>query len=208
MAQRKLGRTRRADRKSGIMRKACARPECQPEPYLQLKEGDRAMLKLRADDSLSRQTEPIPIKPQRSFQIVNTESNDRDSRLHIRTSAPFWHTKGKKFETGYVLEGKVSTFRGGPPRAAKLGSHYFAVSLGIPFKASSIISLGRLVNHVLDRFSTFAVLVGSFCTSVAHSLIPLRKASLKSLTWILMASDIFACFAISSSDAAIPEPQA
>ena len=48
------------------------------------------MLELRADDALRRQTEPIAIKLQRPFQIVNTERNDRDSRLHIRTSAPLW----------------------------------------------------------------------------------------------------------------------
>jgi hypothetical protein len=73
---------------------------------LKIKEGDGAMLELRADDSLRRQTESIAIKPQRALQIVNPESNDRDPRLHSRTSAPFW-----KWEIGYVSEGKVSTFK-------------------------------------------------------------------------------------------------
>jgi hypothetical protein len=52
------------------------------------------MLILRAHDSLRRQTEPIAIKPQRPFHIVNTEGNDRDPRLS-RTSAPLWCTGGR-----------------------------------------------------------------------------------------------------------------
>jgi len=54
-----------------------ATPDGQLQAALEIKEGDGAMLKLRADDSPRRQTEPIPIKRQRSLQIVNTESNDR-----------------------------------------------------------------------------------------------------------------------------------
>jgi hypothetical protein len=52
---------------------------------LKIKEGDGAMLKLRADDLPCRQTESIAIKPQRSLQIVNPESNHGDSWLHGRT---------------------------------------------------------------------------------------------------------------------------
>ena len=73
---------------------------------LKIKEGDGAILKLRADDPLRRQTKPITIKPQRSLQIVNTEGNNRDSWFHRRTSAPHW-----KWEIGYVLQRKVSTFK-------------------------------------------------------------------------------------------------
>lgn len=69
------------------------------------------MHKLRTDDALRRQTEPIAIKPQRSLQIVNTESNDRDPWFHSRTNAPLW-----KCEIGYVSKREVSTFRGAPPR--------------------------------------------------------------------------------------------
>ena len=72
------------------------------------------MLELPADDPLRRQIESIPIKRQRSLQIINTESNDRDPRLHSRTSAPFW-----KCEIGYVSEEKVSNLRGKTPRASK-----------------------------------------------------------------------------------------
>ena len=55
---------------------------------LQIKEGDGAMLKLRAHDSPRRQTEPIAIKPQRALQIVDSECNDRDPWLHSLKSDP------------------------------------------------------------------------------------------------------------------------
>jgi hypothetical protein len=86
---------------------------------LKIKERDCTVLKLRAHDALRRQTEPIAIKPQRALQIVDTESNDRDSRFHRRARAPLWRTKENKFPTGYVSERKVSRFRGGLPRVAK-----------------------------------------------------------------------------------------
>ena len=103
------------------MGERCAGPNGELQAILKIKEGDGAMLKLRADDPLRRQTEPIAIKPQRPFQIVNPERNNRDSWFHRRTSVPRCRTKDKKFPTGYGSERKVSTFRGGPPRAAKQG---------------------------------------------------------------------------------------
>jgi hypothetical protein len=64
------------------MRKACARPECQPEPYLQLKEGDRAMLELGSNDAVGLQSKAIAIERDRSFQVINTERNDRYTGVH------------------------------------------------------------------------------------------------------------------------------
>ena len=83
---------------------------------LKIEEGDGPMLELRANDSPRRQTESVTIKPQRSLQIIDPQRNDRDPRLHRLTSAPSW-----KCETGYDSDRKVSTFRGGTPRASKWG---------------------------------------------------------------------------------------
>jgi hypothetical protein len=77
------------------------------------------MLKLRADDPLRRQTESVSIKPQRSLQIVNAESNDGDSWLHGYISALFWRIEDKKCETGYDSVTKVPAFMGGPQHAAR-----------------------------------------------------------------------------------------
>ena len=106
VAERALSRASRAKWNFGFMGERCAGPNGELQAMLKIKEGDGAMLKLRADDPLRRQTEPIAIKPQRPLQIVDTESNDGDSRLHRRTSAPLW-----KCETGYVSEREVSTGR-------------------------------------------------------------------------------------------------
>lgn len=77
------------------MGEKCAGPNGELQAMLKIKEGDGAMLKLRADDPLRRQTEPIAIKPQRPFQIVDTERNNRDSWLHRRITAPLWRTEGR-----------------------------------------------------------------------------------------------------------------
>jgi hypothetical protein len=50
-----------------------------------------------------------PDRIQRSLQIVDTESNDRDPWLHRPTKTPRWRTMTKKFATGYVSQRKVST---------------------------------------------------------------------------------------------------
>src|SRR4029077_2805923 len=104
VAERTLSRASRAQRNFGFMGERCAGPNGELQTVLEIEEGDRAMLKLRADNSPRRQTESIPIEPQRPLQVVNTESNDRDPRLHSRTSAPLRCTRGKKLETGYFLE--------------------------------------------------------------------------------------------------------
>jgi hypothetical protein len=82
VAEGTLGRASRAKRNFGFMGERCAGPNGEFQAMLKIKEGDGAMLKLRADDPLRRQTESIPIKPQRSLQIVNTKRNDRDPWLH------------------------------------------------------------------------------------------------------------------------------
>ena len=55
---------------------------------LKIEESDRAMLKLRTDNALRRQTKPIAIKPQRAFEIVDTKSNEGDSWFHRWIGAP------------------------------------------------------------------------------------------------------------------------
>jgi hypothetical protein len=86
-----------------------ARPNGQFQAVLEIEKCNSAMFELRADDAPSRQTESIPIEFQRSLQIVDTESNDRDPWLHRPTKTPRWRTMTKKFATGYVSQRKVST---------------------------------------------------------------------------------------------------
>ena len=95
VTERALCRASRTKRNFGFMGERCTGANGEFQAMLKIKEGDGAMLILRADDALRRQTEPIAIKPQRPFQIVNTEGNDRDPRLHSRTSAPLWCTGGR-----------------------------------------------------------------------------------------------------------------
>jgi len=109
VAERALSRASRAKRNFGFMGERCAGPNGELQPVLEIEEGDRAMLELRADDPLRRQTEPIAIKSQRSLQIVNTESNDRDPWLHLFITAPLKRMKHKIIETSYFFRGKVST---------------------------------------------------------------------------------------------------
>ena len=101
------------------MGKRRAEPNGKFQAVLQIKECNRTMLILCADDALRGKTESIPIKPQRSFQIVYTDSNHGDSWFHIFTTAPLRRIENKKIETGYVLEREVSTFRDGTLHAVK-----------------------------------------------------------------------------------------
>lgn len=96
VAKRELRGTSRPKWNFGFMGEGCAGLNGELQPMLKIKEGDCTILEFRANDSLSRQAESIAIKPQRPFQIVNTESNDRDPWLHILTMAPAWRTKDKK----------------------------------------------------------------------------------------------------------------
>jgi hypothetical protein len=79
VAERELRGASRAKGNFGFMGERCAGPNGQLQTMLKIEEGDSAMLELRADDALRRQTESIPIKLQRSFQIIDTESNHGDS---------------------------------------------------------------------------------------------------------------------------------
>ena len=82
VAERTFSRASRAQRNVGLMGERCAGPNGELQPMLKIKERDCTVLKLRTHDALRRQTEPIAIQLQRSFQIVDTESNDRDPWLH------------------------------------------------------------------------------------------------------------------------------
>jgi hypothetical protein len=65
VSKRELRGASRAKRNFGFMGERCAGPNGELQAELEIKESNGAMLKLRADDPLRRQTEPIPIKPQR-----------------------------------------------------------------------------------------------------------------------------------------------
>jgi hypothetical protein len=64
------------------MGKAFARPDCELQTGLQVEEGHRAMLELRADDAWRFQAKPVAIEPQRALEIVDPDSDESDSRLH------------------------------------------------------------------------------------------------------------------------------
>jgi hypothetical protein len=61
---RKLGRTWRRKGHFGVMREIAPFPNREPKARLQVEKSDRSMLKLLAYDPLSRQSKPIPVKPQ------------------------------------------------------------------------------------------------------------------------------------------------
>ena len=109
VAERELSGALRPQRNLGLMGDVCARSNGQFQAVLEIEKCNSAMFELRADDAPSRQTESIPIEFQRSLQIVDTKSNDRDPWLHSRTITSRWRTRTKKCETGYVSERKVST---------------------------------------------------------------------------------------------------
>ena len=87
--ERKLSGASRSQWYFGFMGERCAGLNGKLQTMLKIEERDRAMFELPADDALRRETQSITIKFQRLFQIVNTESNPRDSWLHNRMSAPF-----------------------------------------------------------------------------------------------------------------------
>ena len=67
MAQREFRGASRAKWNFGFMGERCAGPNGELQAMLKIKEGDGTMLILPAHNPLRRQTESIPIKPQRSF---------------------------------------------------------------------------------------------------------------------------------------------
>src|SRR5690606_32884792 len=53
-------------------------------PGLQLEEGDGAEREFQADDSLRRQAEAVTVERNSSFQVVHTQCQDGQARLHGR----------------------------------------------------------------------------------------------------------------------------
>jgi hypothetical protein len=58
VAERALSRASRAKRNFGLMGERCAGPNGELQAMLKIKEGDGAMLELRADDALRWKTKP------------------------------------------------------------------------------------------------------------------------------------------------------
>ena len=54
------------------------------EPALQVKERNRAMLELLADNALRREPEPVTIEAQRAFEVVDADGEDVDPSFHDR----------------------------------------------------------------------------------------------------------------------------
>jgi hypothetical protein len=64
-------------------------PEREFEAAAEVKEGNRPVFELLADNALCRQTKPVAIEGNRAFEGVNTESDDCDLWLHSTQCAPF-----------------------------------------------------------------------------------------------------------------------
>lgn len=62
---------------------AFSRPDGQLHASVQIEKRDCAILKLRAENTLRRQTQPIPVKRERLFQIINAKGDNSDARFHI-----------------------------------------------------------------------------------------------------------------------------
>src|SRR5262249_45898105 len=80
-----LGRAGAAKRESRIMRNACARPERKFQAHLQFKERDGPIRELAAHNAVRRQAKPIAVEPDGRLQIIHTEGDERDPRLHTQT---------------------------------------------------------------------------------------------------------------------------
>lgn len=78
VAQRELGRAATAERDAGIVRDVAAREERQLQARLQVEEGDGALLELRAEDALGRETQAVAIEADGRFEIVDAEGNDAE----------------------------------------------------------------------------------------------------------------------------------
>src|SRR5690606_15944498 len=81
-----VGRTRRIGCHAGIGREAASRPQGQAQARLQVEERDRAVLELLADDAFRRPSEAVPVEAYRPVEVVDTESDQGDVRLHGRAA--------------------------------------------------------------------------------------------------------------------------
>ncbi|MBX5460868.1 MAG: hypothetical protein IRZ28_07235 [Steroidobacteraceae bacterium] len=65
-----------------LVRNGLAREQRELEAGLQVDEHHRAVVEFLPDDALGLETEPIAVEPQGPLEIVDTERDERDSRLH------------------------------------------------------------------------------------------------------------------------------
>jgi hypothetical protein len=79
-----LGRALRAHRQARVVREALARPERQAQATVQVEERHRAVLELLADDALGVPAQPVTIEAHRALELIDTEREQRDARLHGR----------------------------------------------------------------------------------------------------------------------------
>lgn len=78
----KVRGARAARREAGIVGDAPARPQGQPQAHLHLEEGDRPVFGRLPDDPLRRQAEPIAVKAERPFEVIDAERDDGDTWFH------------------------------------------------------------------------------------------------------------------------------
>ena len=84
MPEGKLGGTWRAQRKTGIMSKTPAWPDCELESMLQIKEGDRSVLEFLAKDAFRPQAQTVTVELEGFFQVVDAERDYSYPWFHAR----------------------------------------------------------------------------------------------------------------------------
>src|SRR5215475_5416058 len=82
VSQAALGRTRRRDGETSIVRKVGPRPKCKTQPGLQVEEGDCAMRKLFSDNALGGPSESVAVECDGAWKIVDAEREYGEARLH------------------------------------------------------------------------------------------------------------------------------
>ncbi len=56
-----------------IARDTLARPECEPQSGLEIKEGHGSELELFADHPFGVETETVPVEPNRTIQVIDAD---------------------------------------------------------------------------------------------------------------------------------------
>src|SRR5439155_13346616 len=88
VADGEVGRAGRLDGQAGVAGDAGSRPDGELQAALQVEERDGAVLELLADDAVGRQSEAVPVEPERPLQIVDAQGEHGDPRLQRAASSP------------------------------------------------------------------------------------------------------------------------
>jgi hypothetical protein len=68
----------------GIVSETRSRPKREFQTGLKIEERYRPVLELRADNTIGLESKPVTVEPDRLFEVVDAESNERYAGLHGR----------------------------------------------------------------------------------------------------------------------------